>query len=437
MKRRPGARTAQSVELDEVVTVTDLAAGGRAVARLADGRAAFLQRVFPGDRVRVRRGRVHPSYVEIEELELLEASPVRREPPCPDAGRCGGCDWMELPLEAQRRHKSDILRQSLVRVGRVPAERLPAGSPALGGEGLAYRRRVRLHLEDRRLGFFAGASRTLIEVERCHVCAPELWDAVATLRALLKDERQVRGEWLQDVLELEVRLLEGAARPAIELGLRAGARAPVHLLKRLAKFAYVQGDPTPERWPLTDDVYALLPPDGFVQVNQEVNARLLDEVLAIARSSGARRALDVYSGVGNFSLPLARLGIETLGIEVVADAVRHAERASKEQALPATFRAGQAAALLAGLAERGERFDLVVVDPPRAGAKGLGPLLAHLCDHTLVMISCDPVTLARDVAALEALGFELSKAVVFDMFPQTHHIETLAVLRKASPRSDS
>lgn len=424
---------APEATLDELVAVRDLAAGGRAVAKLADGRTVFVSRALPGDVVRVRRARVHATYVEATQVELVEAGPERRLPVCADEARCGGCDWMALSLEAQRRHKQDIVRQSLLRVGRVPAERLPERLPLFGGAELGYRRRVRLHLVGRRLGFFGEGSRELVEVARCHVCSPELWRAVTQLRQLFADEGAVRAEWLATVAEVEVRVLTADARPALRLAPeRGGAVAPA-LLRLLASWAYVDG-PTAERHQLAPELHTLLSPGGFVQVNAEVDQRMRDEVLAVAEQLGARSALDVYCGVGNFALPLAARGVETLGLELSTEAVEYARRAAREQSSSATFAAGPAEDALAELAAQGRSFDLVVVDPPRRGAKGLGPLLARLCAGAIVMISCDPVTLARDVAVLEAEGFLLVRTLVLDMFPQTHHIETMVEFRPAGTR---
>lgn len=429
MKRpRPGRALSPPTALDEVVTVRDLALGGRGVGTLADGRTVFLPRALPGDVVRVMSGRVHPSYVEATLLEWLERSSQRRVPVCADEARCGGCDWMALPIDTQRRHKQDMVRQSLLRVGRVPTARLPDRVPLIAGAELGYRRRVRLHVVGRKLGFFAEGSRALVEIELCHVCSPELWQAVTLLRELFADERRVPSEWLDRVLEVEVRLLQESARPALRLVLEPGAQAPSAFLKFLGASVYVEGQ-SAERHQLADDVYTLLPPGGFVQVNAEVDERMRAEVLAVAERIGARSALDVYCGVGNFALPLARRGVDTLGLELASEAVEYARRAAREQGLPATFRAGPAEAALAELARKEQKFDLVVVDPPRRGAKGLAPLLGRLCRSALVMISCDPVTLARDVAALEQVGWSLVRTVALDMFPQTHHIESLAEFR--------
>lgn len=414
MKRQRSRRPAPAAEvsLDEVVRVEDLAAGGRGVARWSDGRTVFVPGAFPGDVVRIKRGQLHASYVEARDIELLEPSLERQDPVCADAGRCGGCDWMALPLAAQRRHKLGILRQSLQRVGRVAPERLEDDWPILAGAGLGYRRRVRLHLEGRKLGFHSAQSHELVEVERCHVCAPEVWQAVTQLRELLADDTLDQSS-LADVADIEVRWLDEAERPTVHLGLRPGAREPKELSRRLAEFA---------------DLGAA----DFVQVNAEVNRHLLEQVLRIARASGARTALDVYCGSGNFALPLGRLGVETLGVEGNREAVRRARQIASEEGLAVSFEGGDAKVLLSELAAQGRTFDLVVLDPPRQGAKGLGALLAKLCGGALVMISCDPVTLARDVADLEKCGLRLTTTMLLDMFPQTHHIESLSEFRPAA-----
>lgn len=414
MSRRRSRRAVPAAEagLDEVVRVEDLAAGGRGVARLADGRTVFVPGAFPGDVVRIKRGLLHASYVEARDIDLLEPSLERQVPVCADAGRCGGCDWMALPLPVQRRHKLSILRQSLQRVGRVAPERLQYDLPIAAGAGLGYRRRVRLHLEGRKLGFHSAASHTLVEVERCHVCAPELWQIVTQLRALLADDTLAESA-LADVADIEVRWLDQAERPAVHLGLRPGAREPKELSRRLAEFADVEGA-------------------EFAQVNAEVNRHLLDRVLGIAKATGARTALDVYCGSGNFALPLGRMGVETLGVEGNREAVRRARREASAEGLAVSFKGGDAEVLLSELAAQNRTFDLVVLDPPRQGAKGLGALLAKLCGSALVMISCDPVTLARDVADLEKCGLRLTTTMLLDMFPQTHHIESLCEFRPAA-----
>jgi 23S rRNA (uracil1939-C5)-methyltransferase len=405
--RRPAP--VSEVSLDEIVRVQDLAAGGRGVARLGDGRTLFIPGAFPGDVVRVLRAQVHASYVEARDLDLLEPSPERQVPVCADAGRCGGCDWMALSLPAQRRHKLSILRQSLQRVGRVAPERLEGDLPIAAGAGLGYRRRVRLHLEGRKLGFHSAQSHTLVEVERCHVCAPELWQAVTQLRALLADDTLAESS-LADVVDIEVRWLEQSERPAVHLGLRPGARQPKELSRRLAEFAEIGGA-------------------DFAQINAEVNRHLQEQVLGVARASGATTALDVYCGSGNFALPLGRLGVQTLGLEGNREAVRRGRLAASEEGLAVSFEDGDAGLLLAELAAKDRTFDLVVLDPPRHGAKGLGALLAKVCGRALVMISCDPVTLARDVADLEKCGLRLTRTMLLDMFPQTHHIESLSEFR--------
>jgi tRNA/tmRNA/rRNA uracil-C5-methylase (TrmA/RlmC/RlmD family) len=185
-----------------------------------------------------------------------------------------------------------------------------------------------------------------------------------------------------------------------------------------------------QRYQLTLDTFMLSSPLGFVQVNWEVNQALIAHVLDGVAARGVATFLDAYAGSGNFTLPLLRRGLSGLAVESNASAVAPLREAARRQGLDDTGFVVADAAIHAGVLRRqARRFDLVLVDPPRAGlGAGLEPL-AQLAGGWFVMCSCNPVTLARDLARLRALGFELEELRAFDMFPQTHHLETLAWLR--------
>jgi tRNA/tmRNA/rRNA uracil-C5-methylase (TrmA/RlmC/RlmD family) len=192
-----------------------------------------------------------------------------------------------------------------------------------------------------------------------------------------------------------------------------------------------------QRFDLTDDTYMLSSPAGFVQVNWEVNRALIAHVLEGVAARGLGTFLDVYAGSGNFTLPLLRRGLAGHAVESNASAVAALREAARQQGLDAGGVVVADAALHAGALERqSQRYDLVLVDPPRAGlVAGLEPL-GRLARRWFVMCSCNPVTLARDLGRLVALGFELEELRAFDMFPQTHHLESLAWLRApAAPRA--
>lgn len=305
------------------------------------------------------------------------------------------------------------------------------------GRGLRYRQRIRLQVEGDRLGLFGAGSHRFVEVERCQVVTDELWRAVERLRHLLRGRGVTR-----EVETVEVRLLPGGDCPSVDLVLSPGAataRVVSQWVELLASDFLVRARGsetlTLERYQLLPDTYLLAPVGGFVQVNHEMNTLLVQAVLSLAARRSLKSALDVFCGCGNFALPLARAGLEVTGVEAHGPAISAARLAAHEQGLVLQLHAQDAAAFLAEAVARGERHDLVVVDPPRAGAKGLTGYLGQICGQTLVMVSCDPATLARDVKELTSRGFRVASTTGFDMFPQTHHAETLCVLERVPSSS--
>ena len=185
--------------------------------------------------------------------------------------------------------------------------------------------------------------------------------------------------------------------------------------------------------------YVLAPPGAFTQVNWEVNRALVDAVVQGALRRRASSFADLYSGSGNFSLPLLRAGLSGKGVEVSAASIECAQRAAREQGLGGEFFAGDVGRVAARWATAGQRYDLVVLDPPRAGAKEALDSVVRLAGRAVVLIACDPVTFARDLRVLMDRGLVLEEVRAFDMFPQTHHVECLAWLRVEpdAPRSVS
>jgi 23S rRNA (uracil1939-C5)-methyltransferase len=409
---------------------------GKALGRLPDGRVVIVSGAVPGDHIALEEVSESKGLVTAQAFRLLAPSPRRVTPSCALAERCGGCDWMMLPLAEQRRHKIEILREALLRTGKIdwqgPLELVSGDRPE------AYRCRVRLQVGAGRVGFYHRGTHQLIEPERCAVSADALNVALADLRALA---RQHAGA-LDSFAWLEVReASDGSVSILLEPrpGERVGPSASAWLQALRQRYRVTlngqQAGPGTgwQRFQLTDDTFMLSAPQGFVQVNWEVNRRLIARVLAGAARRRIRTFLDAYAGSGNFALPLLRRGLSGRAVESNPGAIASAREAARAQGLDVeAFVAADAAAYARQLAR--ERFDLVLADPPRAGLKhGLEPL-ARVAGGWFLMCSCNPVTLARDLARLIALGFELTELEAFDMFPQTHHLETLAWLRAPAVR---
>jgi len=410
--------------------IAKLVPGGAGFVRLSNGQGAFAPGALPGERISVTEAEDHGGYLQATHWSLLEASPDRVVPVCPVQTACGGCDLMTLSYPAQLTAKAGILHDALTRVGRF--ETLPEILWVASDEQLGYRSRIRVHVgSEGRLGFFAAETRDLVEVPGCAVAHVELDAALSTLRAITS---QYRVE-LALFAELELRVAAGGPRLALRLVPLArrfeGAAALINALG--ASFQVTVGERSSgaaqdQRFPLPGGVELRAPAAAFTQVNWAVNLRLVQAVLDGAATRGVRSFCDLYSGAGNFSLPLFARGLTGVGIEASKPAIAAAKRAAAEQQLPgARFIAGDVREALARV-PRAEAFDLVLLDPPRSGARDILPELIRRAPRYIAYCACDPVTLARDLRALCNAGYVLEQAAGFDMFPQTHHFETLAWL---------
>jgi 23S rRNA (uracil1939-C5)-methyltransferase len=418
-------------------TIEKLVPGGAGMARLPDGRVGFARGAWPGEVVRVTRAREHKSHREAEQLEVIRSAEERVAPPCPYANTCGGCDWMALDLGAQRENKRALLKQALERTGgfrALPEIRLFHAGPALG-----YRDRLRLQVSASGvLGFHAHHTREVVPIEACLVAEPKLEAALEALLALAKSHASAFTAF--ESLELRVTDQDDVALLRVELapGANLGTGAVRELLELLnARFAVsVAGrrEPLAQRFELPGGTSLRVPADAFVQVNWAVNRILVEAVVEGARERAIRTFCDLYGGSGNFTLPLLRAGLEGTLVEGHPGAVNAARRSAVEQELGGEFVAADVKAGLSRLLKRRRRFDLVLLDPPRSGALEIVELIAELGAPHVAYVACDPVTLARDLKKLAARGYELESASVFDMFPQTHHFESLAWLR-AAPRA--
>jgi 23S rRNA (uracil1939-C5)-methyltransferase len=414
------------------VVIDKLIPEGKALGRLTDGRVVIASGPLPGDRIALDAVVETKGLVTVRAFRLLEPSPLRVAPSCPVADRCGGCDWMALPVAEQGRQKLGILKEALLRTGKIDWQARPLELVA-GCHAEGYRGRVRLQIGAGRVGFYHRASHELVEPDVCAVSAPRVNAALREIRALARRH----GEALGAFAWLEVReASDGSVSILLEPDARAPARDTRAWLEALRERYIVavrgQGTGAPSEWQhfdLTDDSFMLSAPSGFVQVNWEVNRLLIAEVLAGAAERGVQTFLDAYAGSGNFTLPLLARGLRGLAVESNASAVEPLVEAARRQGFVAELVVADAAAHARVLAQTGRRFDLVLVDPPRAGlGAGLEPL-ARLAQRWFLMCSCNPVTLARDLRQLLDRGFTLEALRAFDMFPQTHHVETLAWLR--------
>ena len=436
--------------VDTPVEIVDLAHDGRGVGRL-DGKAVFVAGALPGERVRLGRRRRRGGIEEAELAEVLEPAPDRVQPPCAHFGLCGGCALQHLAPAAQLAAKDRELQAQLERLGRVtPEERLAP----LAGPAWEYRRRARLGVkyvakkERVLVGFRERESPYVTDVRRCHVLVPPVGGLLEPLGDL------VGGLAIRDrIPQIEVAVADGAARPRVVLVVRVLDAPGADDVARLRAFAAERGvefwlqpggletaaplDPAASPGPLTYrlpafDVTLEFGPLDFVQVNAALNARMVEHALAWLAAEPGHAVLDLYCGLGNFTLPIARRAGRVLGVEGEVGLVSRARANAAANAISnAEFAVADLSADLRGEPWARARFDRVLLDPPRVGAREVLPLVAASGAKRVVYISCHPGSLARDAGLLvHEHGFRLRAAGVMDMFPHTAHVESIAVFER-------
>jgi 23S rRNA (uracil1939-C5)-methyltransferase len=408
------------------------------------GKTAFVAGALPGERIRFQRTRRHRQHDDAALIEVLEASPARALPRCPHFGVCGGCVLQHLAPAAQLAAKEAELRDALARVARATPDRWL--SP-LEGPHWGYRRRARLGAKFVRkkgtvvVGFRERAAPLIAQLRSCDVLAPPAGTLIAPLAAMLT-ELSIREQVPQievavaaNATALVLRVLEApspddlarlesfAAEHAVRLFLQpagldsvrelGSAAAPLHY--RLPRF----------------DVELQFAPTDFIQVNAAVNEALVERAIELLEPGPAARVLDLYCGLGNFSLPLARRAAQVVGVEGDAALVARArDNARHNGLLNAEFHVANLAATPdASLPWMQTGYTHVLLDPPRTGAREVLATVARIAPQRLLYISCHPGTLARDLGVLvHEHGFTLAAAGVVDMFPHTAHVESLALL---------
>jgi len=340
--------------------------------------------------------------------------------------------FMALPYEAQLRHKGLMVAEALARTGGIRLSESPVVVSA--GDPLGYRLRVHLHVDERGgVGFYARRSQLIVVPPACAVVSPELDRVLAALHALEPAQKKTLGASFSSV---DLRAVPEEGGVELELTPRgnavpsgAGVDALVAALAEHARVGFGGGRRSGlRRYPLPGGGFLRVPGGGFTQVNWAVNAELTQALLKGAEERAARSFLDLYAGVGNFTVPLARAGLSGIAVELERTATAALREALREQGLESVkvIEGDVAVALTRRGIDTG--MDLAVLDPPRAGAKAaLEPLVA-LRPRAIAYVACDPVTLARDLRFVTAHGYELESVICFDMFPQTHHVETLAWL---------
>ncbi|MFC0338743.1 23S rRNA (uracil1939-C5)-methyltransferase [Kushneria avicenniae] len=447
-QRRPARKRleASNGQRDEKgsVVIERMAHDGRGVSRNRDGKTLFIEQALTGEEVEVAIHTQHGRYDEGHVRRVVKASEARVTPGCEHFGRCGGCDLQHLEIEGQRRHKQQVLREHLERHDiALPEPEL------LKGEAWGYRRRARLGVRvgsDDRLhfGYRVRGQDRLFNIEQCPILEPRLEALLQPLRALIETLEAPRRlghvELVAGDDSVMITLRQLRRVPGDMTRWQQFARDHQLLLSVLAGEGnspqLMRLDDHPDIWPhyraLVDDRGAGIgiQSGDFLQANADVNHQLVARVLEWANVHNEMAVMDLFAGVGNFSLTLAAAGARVIayeGRESMVQRLRdNAENAGVADRIDA--RCTDLSGAPAGL----EQADLVVLDPPRSGAQGICQALADNGPSRVLYVSCEPATLARDVHILTGGGYRLVQALVADMFPQTAHLESLVLLERQS-----
>jgi 23S rRNA (uracil1939-C5)-methyltransferase len=399
----------------DIARVEWLLPDGRGGGPLGDGRVARIPGVVPGDVVRIRSVREGKRAVDAEVAELLTPSPDRRDPPCPHSAACGGCDLDGLLPDARATALVRMLGRTF---GVAPDEIGWTSSPSSGGR----RARIKLAVEGGRLGYRAHRSHELVEIDVCRVARPE----IAALHQRVADwlaADAARGEGLASVE------LRSDGRRAVAAFSSRG-QVPGDVVEQMADLGDVAlderrvgGEPT-----LTLSVAGLslrASPGSFFQVDAAVNEALVAFARDAIVARGAERVLDLYAGIGNLGLPVAHTGVPLIAVEAPGSAIEDLRHNARAHGLGVEVHAAR----VERLDPSRLAFDAVILDPPRAGAPGVLPRIVRNRPRTIVYVSCVPPNAARDVAKVP--GYRLAAVRAFDLFPDTHHVEAVAVLERA------
>jgi 23S rRNA (uracil1939-C5)-methyltransferase len=373
--------------VEETLTIEKLVYGGEGLSRL-EGKVILTPFVLPGEVVRAETERAKNDLWRGRLIEVLEPSPSRITPGCPYFQRCGGCQYQHMDYPFQLEQKRAILREVLQRVGKID---FPGEIGVVSGEPWQYRNRVQLHIEAGKIGYFAQGSRDLVAIDHCPIASPKLNETIGKIDA---PQAKTAIELFTNETEVQVNVLDRVPRQALGALAALGATTPI-------EYAGFQ-----------------VGRNSFFQVNRFLIDGLVECAVSDVQGDWA---VDLYAGVGLFSVKLAERFAQVTSVESSGSSLRDLARNFAQLAVSANVED-----YLSGLEEKP---NFILADPPRAG---LGKLvvkeLARIGAPRLTIVSCDPATLARDLQGLIAGNYRINKITLVDLFPQTFHLETVVEL---------
>lgn len=442
-------RRKQLPETPEPASIETLSHDGRGIAR-RDGKTTFIDNALPGEEVMFKFTYMRRKFDEGKAVEIVTASPDRVTPPCEHSTLCGGCSLQHMSPAVQVARKEAVLREQLQHFGGLEPEEWLA---PLTGPVTGYRSKARLGVKyveakgETLVGFREKRNSFIAQLRTCEVLIPDVGHRLSELRTLMHSLEscsripQIELAAGDDDVALIIRHLD----PLPE----ADQQALVGFCQNLGWHCYLQpgNESTVHRvWPEDGEqrlyyshpsagVELAFHPTDFTQVNAEINRKMVPLALDLLDISPEHTVLDLFCGLGNFTIPAAKRAGKVVGVEVSQAMVeRGYENARRNGLENLEFHAWDLSQDISGQAWARQAYDRILIDPPRTGALEMVKLMPRLGASRIVYVSCNPATLARDAGELMALGYRLKAAGVMDMFPHTTHVESIAVFEKAKKK---
>ena len=431
--------------------IESLSHDGRGVAH-QNGKTQFVDGALAGETVMAQMVVSHSKFDELRTLNVLRATPDRQTPPCEFADLCGGCSLQHMEGEAQIQFKENTLRDHFAHFGGIEPEEWVA--PMRTQNTLGYRRKARLGVryvrarESVLVGFREKRNSFLTDINRCVVLDPRIGERIMPLRALLHELDaharipQVEVACGDDDAAMVFRNMDELSSGDREKLIAFGQAHNLHI------YLQPKGPDTVHRiWPESADrsherLSYRLPefdltmrfhPMDFTQVNADINHGMVSRAIEWLEVQPGERVLDLFCGLGNFTLPLARKGGQVVGVEGDDTMViRGRENARLNGLANVEFHGADLHADFTGQSWAKEGFDKILIDPPRSGAEEICKYLTTFSTSRIVYVSCNPATLARDAGVLVRNGYRLVRAGVMDMFPHTSHVESIALFERVT-----
>ncbi|UXB10803.1 23S rRNA (uracil(1939)-C(5))-methyltransferase RlmD [Aeromonas dhakensis] len=404
------------------------------------GKAIFIEGALPGEQVKARILEDKKQYAHAALQQVVTPAANRIAPFCSHYRECGGCSAQHLAEADQRAAKEAGLVSLFERLGNIQP---PALGPVLGGESRAYRRVCRLAIKfDKngrctRVGFRRRQSNDLVEIGGCPVLAEPLSALIAPLRECLNRLKSQRELGHAELIQAEqgiLMLLRHTGRPTEADRAQLIEFAKVQGIDLYLQAADEQIEPLHQQFAPSyslDGLSLAFAPGDFIQVNGPVNQRMVEQALNWLEAGKDDKVLDLFCGIGNFTLPLARQAREVVGVEGELAMVARAEENARRNGIEnARFYKADLSGDIAGMSWAREGFDLVLLDPARPGAFEVMEHVVKLSPRRVVYVSCNPVTLARDSQVLVKGGYRLVRLGMLDMFPHTGHLESMALFER-------